>query len=89
MNPNQIKNMIATQAATRAGAAGRARRPHPDHEGRDGHPSCRNATSSAAPFDNGVNRPVARLYFILDEDDLNRSNTGNVTEKLQFQIAAR
>jgi len=27
---------------------------------------------------------VARVYFILDEDDLNRSNTSSVTEKLQF-----
>ena len=45
------------------------------------------ATSESHPWNriHGENRPLARIYFVLDEDDLNRSNQSSaVCEKLQF-----
>jgi len=84
MNPGQVKNLIGpsgTRATSRAGATaglldimkGNTKHPYP--------PKCHNPYER---FDEGSNRPLARVYFILDEDDLNRSNASSVTEKLQF-----
>jgi len=84
MNPNQVKNLIgpANAASSKAGATsglldimkGNTNHPYP--------PKCHDPY---AAFDHGENRAVARIYFILDEDDLNRSNQSTaVTERLQF-----
>ena len=84
MNPGQVKNLIGssgTKATSKAGATaglldimkGNTKHPYP--------PKCH---SPYERFDEGANRPLARVYFILDEDDLNRSNASSVTEKLQF-----
>jgi len=76
MNPNQVKNLIGVRAASEGLLEimkGNTRHPYP--------PKCHDPY---APFDDGANRPVARVWFILDEDDLNRSNNGSATERLQF-----
>ena len=76
MNPAQVKNLIGRGGANSGLIEimkGNTRHPYP--------PKCHDPYS---PFDDGANRPVARVYFILDEDDLNRSNNGSVTERLQF-----
>jgi hypothetical protein len=66
MNPGQVKNLIGEASAKQANAGalkglidimkGETLHPYP--------PKCHNAYE---PFDEGVNRPVARVYFVLDE----------------------
>ena len=66
MNPGQVKNLIGEAKGKQANAGalrglidimkGETLHPYP--------PKCHNAYE---PFDEGVNRPVARVYFVLDE----------------------
>ena len=66
MNPGQVKNLIGEAKGKQANAGalrglidimkGETLHPYP--------PKCHNAYK---PFDEGVNRPVARVYFVLDE----------------------
>ena len=66
MNPGQVKNLIGEAKGKQANAGalrglidimkGETLHPYP--------PKCHNAYE---PFDEGVNRPVARVYFALDE----------------------
>ena len=86
MNPGQVKNLIGdkgSKATSKAGAAGGL---FDIMKGNTNHPYPPKCDDPYKPFDCGTNRPVARIYFILDEDDLNRSNTSTVTERLQFQV---
>ena len=87
MNPGQVKNLMnptAKQSNAGAGAGlfdimkGNVETLHPYP------PKCH---GPHVPFDNGANRPVARIYFILDEDGLNRSNASSVNEHLQFDMS--
>ena len=66
MNPGQVKNLIGEAKGKQANAGalkglidimkGETLHPYP--------PKCHNPYE---PFDEGVNRPVARVYFVLDE----------------------
>jgi hypothetical protein len=84
MNPSQVKNLIGGQANTKQSKAGATSGLLDIMKGNTNHPYPPKCQDPYAPFDDGKNRPVARVYFILDEDDLNRSNTSSVTERLQF-----
>jgi hypothetical protein len=84
MNASQIKHLIGSGSAD-ASAAGAESGLLEIMKGNTNHPYPPKCHDPYAPFDDGANRPVARVYFILDEDDLNRSNAATaVTERLQF-----
>ena len=83
-NPGQVKNLIGDKGNRATSKAGANAGLLDIMKGMTNHPYPPKCHDPYADLDTGVNRALARLYFILDEDDLNRSNTSSVTERLQF-----
>lgn len=84
MNSVQVKNLNGDKPTSKQSKAGATSGLLAIMKGHSNHPYPFKCHNPFEPLDKGQNRAVARVYFILDEDDLNRANTSSVTEKLQF-----
>ena len=84
MNPRQVKDLLAERPDAKRAGAGATAGLFSIMKGKTVHPYPPKCHKPHELFDNGANRPVARIYLILDEDDLNRSNRAGAGEKLQF-----
>ena len=84
MNPRQVKDLLAERPDAKRASAGATAGLFSIMKGKTVHPYPPKCHKPHELFDNGANRPVARIYLILDEDDLNRSNRAGAGEKLQF-----